>query len=111
MKPPDSPTFVRNRLQRGRRLHLWVAESDASEAIQWAQAEIELGLAEEYALGAATLEDVYIRLIGRHDALDDSVKRARHYGAIARDALGIFPESEEKSIFLDLIDFCNDRPY
>ncbi len=52
-----------------------------------------------------------IELMSRHDALDDSVKRARHYGAIARDALGIFPESEEKSIFLDLIDFCNDRPY
>jgi hypothetical protein len=28
------------------------------------------GVAEEYALGAATLEDLYIRLIGRDDALD-----------------------------------------
>ena len=52
-----------------------------------------------------------IELMGRHDALGDSVKRARHYGAIARDALGIFPESDEKSILIDLIDFCNDRPY
>jgi hypothetical protein len=28
------------------------------------------GTAEEYALGATTLEDAYIRLIGREDALD-----------------------------------------
>ena len=55
--------------------------------------------------------DRAIELMTRHEALGDSVKRARHYGAIARDALGIFPESEEKSILLDLIDFCIDRPY
>jgi hypothetical protein len=31
---------------------------------------VESGRAEEYALGASNLEDVYIRLIGRADALD-----------------------------------------
>ena len=41
----------------------------------------------------------------------DTVERARHYGSIARDALGIFPESEAKRAMVDLIDFCIDRAY
>ena len=52
-----------------------------------------------------------IRLMTKHDALADSVERARHYGAIARDAMGIFPESKEKSALVALIDFCIDRAY
>ncbi len=52
-----------------------------------------------------------IDLMGRHGALADTVERARHYGAIARDALGIFPDSAEKAALLDLIDFCIERAY
>jgi len=52
-----------------------------------------------------------IHLMGKHAALADSVERARHYGAIARDALGIFAESAEKSAFHELIDFCIERAY
>jgi len=52
-----------------------------------------------------------IELMQRHDALADAVARARHYGAIARDALGIFPDSEAKSALLDVIDFSIDRAY
>ncbi len=36
----------------------------------WAQEQIGIGVAEEYALGATTLEDVYIRLTG-HASSDD----------------------------------------
>jgi octaprenyl-diphosphate synthase len=39
------------------------------------------------------------------------VQRARHYGAIARDALGIFPESPEKQALAGVIDFCIERAY
>ena len=39
------------------------------------------------------------------------VERARHYGAIARDALGLFPEGEEKAALLDVIDFVIDREF
>lgn len=52
-----------------------------------------------------------IELMTRHHALADTVERARHYGAIARDALGIFPEGPEKAALLDMIDFCIERAY
>jgi len=52
-----------------------------------------------------------IELMERHAALRDAVARARHYGAIARDALGIFPDSVEKRALVDLIDFCIQRAH
>ena len=52
-----------------------------------------------------------IHLMEKHVALEDSVKRARHYGAMARDALGIFPDSPHKKAFIELIDFCIERAY
>ncbi len=52
-----------------------------------------------------------IELMEQHDALADSVARARHYGAIARDSLGIFADGPVKSAFNDLIDFCIERAY
>jgi octaprenyl-diphosphate synthase len=50
-------------------------------------------------------------LMEQHDALSDAVSRARHYGAIARDALGIFADGPEKAALLELIDFCIDRAH
>ena len=50
-------------------------------------------------------------LLAKHKALDDTVARARHYGAIARDALGIFPDSEIKTALVDTVDFCINRAY
>ncbi|OEJ65706.1 polyprenyl synthetase family protein [Magnetovibrio blakemorei] len=50
-------------------------------------------------------------LLVKHNALTDTVERARHYGAIARDALGVFPESDIKTALLDVIDFCIERAY
>jgi len=55
--------------------------------------------------------DKAIALMNKHDALADTIARARHYGAIARDALGIFPDSKIKNAMVDLIDFCIDRAY
>ncbi len=52
-----------------------------------------------------------IELMTKHGALEDTVERARHYGAIARDAMGIFAEGEEKQALIEAIDFCIDRPY
>jgi ABC-2 type transport system ATP-binding protein len=68
--PPELPGFAHGQTCIGRRLHLLVDEKDAAVAIQWARSSIDHGIAEEYALGATNLEDVYIRLIGRDDALD-----------------------------------------
>ena len=52
-----------------------------------------------------------IQLMERHGSLADTVARARHYGAIARDALGIFPDSPIKQAMIDVIDFCIDRAF
>jgi len=52
-----------------------------------------------------------IGLMTKHNALRDSIERARHYGAVARDALGLFPASVEKRALLDVIDFVVDRDY
>jgi octaprenyl-diphosphate synthase len=52
-----------------------------------------------------------IAIIRRHGALDDTVERSRHYGAMARDALGIFPKSAIKDSLVDVIDFCIERAH
>jgi octaprenyl-diphosphate synthase len=52
-----------------------------------------------------------IRLMEKHGSLTDTIARARHYGAIARDALGIFPDSPIKQALTDVIDFCIERAY
>ena len=48
-------------------------------------------------------------LMTKHNALTDTVSRAQHYGAIARDSLGLFGNGEEKRALEDLIDFCIHR--
>ncbi|WP_292522666.1 polyprenyl synthetase family protein [Methyloceanibacter sp.] len=52
-----------------------------------------------------------VELISRHNALADTMERARHYGAIARDALAIFPDNDIKSALLGAIEFSVNRPY
>jgi octaprenyl-diphosphate synthase len=52
-----------------------------------------------------------IHLMEKHQALEDSVERARHYGAIAHDALGIFDDGPHKQAFNELIEFCINRAY
>ncbi len=52
-----------------------------------------------------------ITLMERHKALHDTIERARHYGAIARDALGIFPDGEVKSAMIEAIDFSIERAF
>jgi octaprenyl-diphosphate synthase len=52
-----------------------------------------------------------IALMQRHRALDDAVERARHYGAIARDALGLLPAVREQRALIEAVDFCIERAY
>ena len=52
-----------------------------------------------------------VDLIRRHGALDDTVERARHYGAMARDALGLFPDGEVKRALDQVINFCIERAH
>lgn len=69
---PPIPPFVRGCTQAKGRLLLLVDAADASSAVHWAQSLMDGGIAEEYALGAASLEDAYVRLIERDDVLDRS---------------------------------------
>jgi octaprenyl-diphosphate synthase len=49
-------------------------------------------------------------LMAKHRALEDTIKRAAHYGAIAKDALALFPDSPMKSALLETVEFCIRRP-
>ena len=55
--------------------------------------------------------DHALTLMNRHGTLTDTLERARHYGAIARDALAIFSDRAEKRALLQVIDFCIERSY
>jgi len=50
-------------------------------------------------------------LLRSHDALRDALDRARHYGAIAKDSLGCFPDTPYKQALLDMIDFTIERGF
>ncbi len=78
------------------------------------------GSAEERAFWKRTLEDGQvedsdlaeaIRLLVKHGAIDDTIARARHYGAIARDALGLFRDKPEAGALLDVVGFVTARAH
>jgi octaprenyl-diphosphate synthase len=70
----------------------------------WRRA-LERGEVEEGDLERATA------IMRRHRALEDTIERARHYGAMARDALALFPKSAMKEALLETVDFCIARAY
>jgi octaprenyl-diphosphate synthase len=47
----------------------------------------------------------------KHRALEDTIKRAQHYGAIAKDALALFPDSPMKQALEEAVEFCTTRTY
>ena len=53
--------------------------------------------------------DRAVALMRSHRAIEDTVERARHFGAVARDALAPFPESPHKAALLETVDFCIAR--
>jgi ABC-2 type transport system ATP-binding protein len=67
---PPLPAFVSHPVNGGRRLIGRVSAADVSQAALWANQMKANQLVEEYSLGPATLEDAYIRKIGRADALE-----------------------------------------
>lgn len=65
---PTLAPFVLDHTRVGNNLMAVVDEAEAAHGIGWAQELMGLGIAEEYALGATTLEDVYIRQTGDVEA-------------------------------------------
>jgi ABC-2 type transport system ATP-binding protein len=61
---PVEPDFVIGSTRVGHNLATVIPEADVEKGIEWAQGLISTAQAEEYALGATSLEDVYIRLTG-----------------------------------------------
>jgi octaprenyl-diphosphate synthase len=63
--------------------------------------------------GEATDADLdhAIGLMIKHRALEDTIGRAHHYGAIARDALALFPDSRMKAALAETVDFCIARTH
>jgi ABC-2 type transport system ATP-binding protein len=61
---PELPEVVIRHTRAGNNLITEIPEDAAAAGINWARHMITDGIAEEYALGATTLEDVYIRLTG-----------------------------------------------
>jgi len=61
-------------------------------------------------IGEGDLEHA-IELMVRNGAISDTIERARHYGAIAQDALAIFPETNYKAALRDAIAFCINRAH
>ncbi|MGE3769951.1 MAG: polyprenyl synthetase family protein [Bdellovibrionales bacterium] len=47
----------------------------------------------------------------KHHTLSDSIARAKHYAAIARDALGILPATPLRTALQDVVDFVVNREY
>ena len=55
--------------------------------------------------------DEAIALMAKHHSIEDTVGRARHYGAIATDALALVPASEMKSALEEAVAFCIGRAH
>ena len=78
------------------------------------------GSAEERAFWQRTLQDGDIQdgdldealaLMRRHNAIEQTIERARSYGREAQGALGIFPACEAKAAMLDAVDFSVSRAH
>ncbi|MDB5598748.1 MAG: Polyprenyl synthetase [Xanthobacteraceae bacterium] len=63
---------------------------------------------EDGAASDAELERA-IELMTKHRALEDTIARARHYGAIANDALALFPDAPIKRALQETVAFCIAR--
>jgi octaprenyl-diphosphate synthase len=50
-------------------------------------------------------------LMTKHRALEDTIERARHYGAIAKDALALFPDCPLKTALTESVEFCIGRAH
>jgi len=67
-RTPPLPSYIGENVRVGNNVVGVIPETYAAEGIAWAQGLMAEGIADEYALGATTLEDVYVRLTGERSA-------------------------------------------
>ncbi|WP_229729252.1 polyprenyl synthetase family protein [Agaricicola taiwanensis] len=77
---------------------------DDEERAFWTRALVEGGAVD------GDLERA-LQILTHHEALRDTLLRARHYGSMARDALGLFPPSPIKAALLETVDFVVERAH
>ena len=63
----ELPPFVSLPVTTGRRVLVEVSDDDVEQAIAWARRVRDAGVVEEFSIGPATLEDVYVRLIEQQE--------------------------------------------
>jgi len=68
---PNRPSYLNHTVTSNRRMISKVRERDVAQALNWAQSLKEQGVVEEFVLGPTTLEDAYVRLVGRLDVLEN----------------------------------------
>jgi ABC-2 type transport system ATP-binding protein len=68
---PPMPGFVLRSTSTGQRCLATAHASAAADAVAWVEGLKRIGSVEEYRLGPATLEDVYVELVGGADALSN----------------------------------------
>ena len=80
---PDCPEFILSTTVTGRRLIGRMQESDIPAAVEWARNLKDNGIAEEYSVGPASLEDVYLKVVGHGEAQEITAKEADHDAVVA----------------------------
>lgn len=55
--------------------------------------------------------DQALAYITKHQTIEATISRARHYGDKAKDALAIFPKNAARKALEDIVDFCIERAY
>lgn len=69
---PDLPDYLQNPVTVNRRIIARVNPADITKAIEWARGLKESDAIEEFTLGPATLEDIYVRLVQNPDEVEQS---------------------------------------
>jgi octaprenyl-diphosphate synthase len=55
--------------------------------------------------------DIALSYMSRHRAIEDTIGRAKHYGAMATDALALIPASPMKQALEEAVEFCIARTH
>ncbi|UCE97756.1 MAG: ABC transporter ATP-binding protein [Dehalococcoidia bacterium] len=70
MQFSEHPDLLEHAVTSRRRVIGRIAEKKVVEALEWAQSLKEKGVVEEFFLGPTTLEDAYVRMVGRTDVVE-----------------------------------------
>jgi ABC-2 type transport system ATP-binding protein len=66
----EIPKYLEHTITSKRRIIARINEKKVTEALNWSQSLKEQGKIEEFFLGPTTLEDAYVRMVGRLDVLE-----------------------------------------